>query len=45
MEPCENCGCTQCADYVKDPYQDDMNDVVIMRWLCSECYRDIAGDI
>ena len=45
MERCEKCGCKDCASYVEDPYQKDMNDTIVMRWLCSECYADIAGDI
>ena len=42
---CKRCGCTQCANYVKNPYQWEIYEEVVMEWLCLECYSDISGDI
>ena len=28
-----------------DPYQADVNNEEIYRWLCDECYRDLTWEI
>lgn len=41
---CDICGC-ECADYLIDPYMQDMHDTEVWRWLCADCYRDLLYDI
>ena len=41
---CSRCGC-EGADYVANPYYDDMYGETVMEWLCRDCYYDIMGDI
>lgn len=41
---CECCGSAY-ADWVYDPYEYDINNRTVMRWLCPHCYYDIAGNI
>ena len=40
---CEMCG--EPADYVIDPYDADIYNITIYRWLCPSCLTSIAGDI
>ena len=40
---CELCG--EPADYVVDPYDEDINNITVYRWLCPDCLSSIAGDI
>ena len=41
---CSCCGAEN-ADYVADPYDEEIYGKINMRWLCSECYHDIAMDV
>lgn len=41
---CECCG-EEGAEYIPDPYDYDMYNVINYRWLCGKCYNSIAGDI
>ena len=41
---CERCGKEE-GDLVNDPYQRDMYDRDVEKYLCHDCYSDIAGDI
>ena len=41
---CEMCG-SEDAELLVDPFEEDMNGIIVMRWLCSSCYNSIAGDI
>jgi formylmethanofuran dehydrogenase subunit E len=43
-DDCERCG-EPFANYVNDPYQADINNREVKRYLCRSCYNDIAGDI
>lgn len=36
---CEICG-NSYADYVIDPYNEEMGGLIVYMWLCSECYRE-----
>lgn len=33
------------ASYVANPFDEDVNDIINMEWICDECYNNIAGDI
>ena len=43
-QKCERCGAAE-ADYVADPYKSEIDNVEEMKWLCDDCYNDIAADI
>lgn len=40
---CEMCG--EPAEYVVDPYDADIYNITVYRWLCPHCLTSIAGDI
>jgi len=39
------CKCGKPGTYRPDPYELEINDQKIMKWLCDDCYREIAEDI
>lgn len=41
---CENCGCED-ADYVIDPYQQDVCGIEVYVWICNKCYSDLIQEI
>lgn len=48
VQKCDNYSYGRClddADYVIDPYDEDINNVITWRWLCSRCYDASVGDI
>lgn len=46
MAACEICGVTELeVAYVSDPYDRDINDTIVMRWLCIDCWGQRADDI
>lgn len=42
---CEECGEWTDCDLTPDPYQQEINDVEELRWLCRECYGKICEDV
>lgn len=42
---CEECGCTDCAEYEVDPYTWEISGVEVMVWLCVDCYNERVADI
>lgn len=46
---CEECGAVNSpdnpVDYIEDPYDAEINDFHIERWLCLDCYNDKQGNI
>jgi hypothetical protein len=42
---CDVCGEEKECRYIADPYQGDVDGVVVMRWLCDSCYGGLCGDI
>lgn len=34
---CEICG--NPAKFITDPFEEEMNDRIVLRWLCSDCYN------
>lgn len=41
---CSRCGAKH-ADYVANPFDEEINGIINMEWLCRDCYNDICGDI
>lgn len=41
---CSRCGCEH-ADLVANPFDEEINGIINMEWLCRDCYNDICGDI
>lgn len=41
---CEECG-SHDSRYVSDPFEEEMNNIIIMRWLCSKCEEKIALEV
>lgn len=41
---CSVCGC-EGAEYVADPYSEEMYGTINMTWLCPDCYHDSAMDV
>ena len=41
---CEECGGPN-ATKQADPYEEDVNDRVVMRWLCERCVKNLADEI
>lgn len=37
---CEECLQNKMCDCVIDPYVEEVEDKIEMRWLCDECYKD-----
>ena len=43
---CEHCGLVRPGvRYTEDPYNRDINDTVVMMYLCKQCLRQRAEDI
>lgn len=41
---CDHCAIGD-ADYVANPYDQDVHGEINMEWLCSDCYNHHAGEI
>jgi len=41
---CDTCGHNG-ANYVVNPYFEDIDGVIKMEWMCSDCYNDSCADI
>ncbi len=41
---CEECGSYD-VKYVSDPFEEEMNNIIVMRWLCSNCEEKIALEV
>lgn len=41
---CDICGESN-ASYTIDPFDEDLNGVINMRWLCTDCYQNLMADI
>tara|TARA_R110000824_G_scaffold33443_2_gene107154 strand:+ start:1653 stop:1841 length:189 start_codon:yes stop_codon:yes gene_type:complete len=43
---CDVCGeYKDDVDWELDPYQEDVNGVTYMRWLCVDCYNNLCMEI
>lgn len=40
---CDHCGAP--AKYVVNPYQKEINNAIVLEWLCDSCYNSCLGDI
>jgi hypothetical protein len=43
-KPCEHCGAED-AEYARNPYDYDVNNVEVWEWMCDDCYDNSCGDI
>lgn len=41
---CCRCGAAH-AELCVNPFEEEMNGIIVHEWLCADCYNDIAGDI
>ena len=42
---CEDCGTVRNVHYRIDPYNYEINDKIVYRWLCDNCYNDRKDEI
>ncbi len=45
LHTCEVCGEEKKCRYIADPFDEDVNNATVMRWLCDECYDNLCDDI
>jgi len=41
---CDTCGHNE-ADYIANPFLEDIEGIIEMEWICSDCYNDFCSDI
>lgn len=41
---CDVCGASN-ASYIANPFDEEMNGICRMQWLCTDCYNNACGDI
>lgn len=44
LQKCEICGSEE-AEYVIDPYVQEIDGIETWRWLCVDCYNEACGDV
>jgi hypothetical protein len=42
---CDECKQLRQVAFIADPYLEEMNNEVIEKWLCRECYEEALWDI
>ncbi len=42
---CELCGTTKNVHYIIDPYEEDVNDNIVMKNLCKHCEKELIADV
>lgn len=44
FDKCFVCGASN-ASYIANPFDEEMNGICRMQWLCTDCYNNACGDI
>lgn len=44
-EQCEDCGSTDGVSYIEEPFEQEMNGISEMMWLCGSCYSNRAMEV
>lgn len=42
---CDRCRTTENVEYCIDPYQEEINEIVVWVYLCPDCYQEYLWDI